>query len=424
MKATRNVLIGLLLGAAIGWFLGFLRLPGIEKFPSFILGFIACMLLLLLVLTVLIAWNKHTYLLRMIGKTAATKDSNTVTRTYSILWILVAVFIVCGGLLSSFLIYQQGRFFKTQLQNQNRKISELSVLIESGRKGSQVILMSNLLKNVEEELKQNNTLSDAVIARIAALSFSFKPYKYLEGDSLSGKEYSPERGQLLMALLLMKIDTGSFTKIKQRTTFAGADLRGADLKNADLSYSTLGSANFKETDLSDANLKNADLNDANLWGANLNRANLSGADLKRSDLRWATLNETNLKFANMNGAQLSGAQLIKADIQQAFVQYADLGGTLFNDANLSGVNFLGTKMNKVNFNNADLSRADLRMSNLDEAILLGTELNKALVDSNWVEKLNDWRLTGSKEIQSSYHVISDSLDQWKHPVYHLRKIKK
>jgi hypothetical protein len=121
---------------------------------------------------------------------------------------------------------------------------------------------------------------------------------------------------------------------------------------------------------------------------------------------------------------MSGAQLVKADARHASVQWANLDGTLLNEANLAGANLLGAGMRKINLNKADLSRTDLRLSNLSEATLLGTELNSALVDSNWIDKLHGWRPTGLKEIQDGYSMITDTLDQWKHHIYRLRKIEK
>ncbi|MBA3649229.1 MAG: pentapeptide repeat-containing protein [Chitinophagales bacterium] len=423
MKPARNLLIGMILGAVMGWFLGFLRLPYVEVNPSFLMGFTACVALVLLVLTLLFAWKKHSFLLRLIGGQPVQQDPKTASRTYAIIWIVVASFIVAGGSISSFLIYRQSKLFKTQILKQNKKIQEQSELIESVRKSNMIFFMSNILDNTEEELKKTGTVSEAIIARIAALSFSFKPYKYLESDSLSEKAFSPEKGQLLMALILMKMDSGSFARIKQRASFAGVDLSGADLKNADLSGANLSGANLKDGDLSNANLSKADLKDANLWGANLNEANLSKADMKRSDLRWATLNGTNLQFANMDGAQLISAQLIKADVREASIQWADLEGALLTEANLTRVNFVGAELRKADLNKADLTRTDLRSINLNEANLLGTELNKALVDSNWIQKVNEWRLTGVKEIQNGYSIVKDSLDQWKHPICRLRKIE-
>lgn len=424
MKAIIKLFSGIILGTLLGWFLGFLHLPYIEKNYSFLLGFIACMVLLLLVCLLLVAWKKHTTLISLFHKTPIDSDTNTMTRTYTIIWILVAAFIVGGGLLSSLLIFQQGRYLKAQWQNQDRKLREQSALIESDRKGNMIFLMSNILDHVEEELKSNSRLSDAVIARIAALSFSLKPYRYLQGDSLSDRELSPERGQLLMALLLMKMDSASFTRIKQSVSFAAADLSGAALQHADLSGAQLSRADLKDADLSEADLQHADLQDGSLWGANLNKADLRNANLKRSDLRWAELNEADLQFADLNGARLSSAQLLKADARNASVQYADLGNATLAEAQLNRTNFLGAGFSKANLNNTDLTSSDLRMTDLEEATLTGTTLNKALVDSNWTAKLDAWRLTGSKEIQDNYEVVSDSLDKWNHKVYRLHKTEK
>jgi hypothetical protein len=38
--------------------------------------------------------------------------------------------------------------------------------------------------------------------------------------------------------------------------------------------------------------------------------------------------------------------------------------------------------------------------------------------------LSEWQLTGKKEIQSGYTLITDTLDQFKHHIYRLKKIEK
>lgn len=421
MKAIATVLTGILAGGVIGWLLGFLRLPYVERNHSFLLGFIACIACVVLILLLFIAWNKYEVSLKLLNKTTVDGHPKAVSRGYSFIWFLVAVCIVCGGLLSSFLIYRQNRHLNAQLQNREKRLREQAEIIASVRNGNLLSLMNGILAQAEEEMASNGTLSDTVIARIAALSLSLKPYRYLEGDSLTATANSPERGQLLMALILMKMDSGSFARIRQLTIFSGADLAGADLKHVDLSGAVLNHANLKDTNLSGANLNHADLKDACLWGANLNGASLTGADLKRADLSWAKLNDTDLKFANMNGAQLTNAQLMDAEMHGASIQWADLGAAILKDANLHGVNFLGTKLKKADFRNAVLTKSDLRMAHLDEAVLTGAELNRALVDSNFIEKMDVWQLNGSSEIEGSYRVITDSLDQWKHRVFSLRK---
>jgi hypothetical protein len=60
MKGVRNLLIGVILGAIMGWFLGFLRLPDVAIKPSFFMGFFICAVLFLLVFVLAKSWKKET----------------------------------------------------------------------------------------------------------------------------------------------------------------------------------------------------------------------------------------------------------------------------------------------------------------------------------------------------------------------------
>ncbi len=424
MKAKRNLLIGIILGAVIGWVSGFLRLPYIENNYSFLLGFIACFAIIVLVCYVVFLWNKKSSILRLIGKTNETQVSKITARKYNIIWMLLIFFLATGGMISNVYMHKQNALLITQIQDQNKNIKELSEMIESAGAGNLTSFMNMMLDEVDHALKTNPgvVLSDTIIEKIAALSLSFKPYKYFEGDSISEKKMSPERGQLLLALLLMDIDSVSFSKIKSNVTFSGANLNGVDLKGADLSNADLKGAHFKETNLSGTNFNHADLSDAELYAANLDSANFSGADLKRSDLRWAQLNDAELSRADMNGAQMASAQFINANLYKAKIQFADLTGAILHKANLSGVDLMGTGLTKANLSEADLSNTDLRMIKPDEAILNGAEFNKAIVDSTWMKNLNIWRLIGINEIRDNYKIINDTADQWKKPIYRLKKI--
>jgi len=422
MKGKKYLLIGLFFGMVIGWALGFLRLPYLEKNYSFLLGFIAALALASLVLMLLAAWNRN-LLSGLIGKKTVAGDSQS-TRAHTFISIMLLGFLVLGGVVGGLTIYRQNESFKLQIQNQDKKLQEMAALVETVKKDDLKPLMHSILEELGEELKRTpgRALRDTIIGRLAALSFAFKPYKYIEADSLSEKAYSPERGQLLQALVLLNIDSGSFAQIKGKTGFAGADLRGADLKGLDLSGINLKEANLKNADLSGSNLKGANLGAANLWGANLNQANLSNTDLKRADLSWAQLNEASLILANLNGAKLTNAQLRKADLTGASFQWAQSGGALFNEANLTNVNFTGSNLTKVNLSQADLSGADLRKINLSEAVLVGVRLEKALADEKWLEKLAQWRPTGVQELREGYTLVNDTFEIDKRPLYRLKKL--
>lgn len=412
MKATRNLLIGIILGAMIGWFLGFLRLPYIEKISSFQLGFIACVVLVLLVLALLFAMKKHSFLLRLIGGEPVQQDSQTATRTYRVIWILVAAFIIAGGLLSSILIQRQSRFIKSQLQKQNSKIQQQSELMSSLRKSNMVVLLNDILDKVDDELKNHpdGKLSDkTILSIVAAFNYSFTPYRYWEGDSLSEKKLSPEKGQLLLALCTKNIDSTSFDKIKLSAHFSGADLRKGDLRGVDLNDADLEDADLSDADLSGASLRGTDLRNANLWGAHMNKANFFRADLRRAVLSWAELNEAKMDSANLNGADLTNAQLRKADLRKATFRAAKLDGALLNEANLEGGNLVDASLKKANLTRANLTKADVNRANFNEAIMTETELSKILdVDKNWFEKLNEWQIIGAKEIQEHYKIVLDT----------------
>jgi uncharacterized protein YjbI with pentapeptide repeats len=425
MKITRTLFIGLMLGAVIGWAAGFLRFPYIEENSSFWLGFIVCLALVLLTLILLFIWKKNSLFVKLISRSPTTENSNGIVRSYVIVWILVSIFIVFGGLVSSFLIYKQNKLLRNQTQFQNQRMRDQSELIESTRKSNMVMLMNDILDKVDEDLKNNSnrTLGNQTIASIVeAFNYSFEPYRYWEGDSLSQKKLSPEKGQLLLALCNRNIDSSSFRKIKVNASFNGADLRKAKMMGVDLSGADLKGADLKDAELSDINLSRADLRGANLGGADLNGAILSKVDLRRADLSWADVNDAQLDSANLNGADLSNVQLMKSDLRKATFRAAKLDGALLNEANLESGNLIDASLKKANLTRINLTNADVNRSNFNEAIMTEAELNKLLnVDKDWFKKLNEWHIKGVDQIQKKYKVVQYIVIE-NIPWYHLEKI--
>ena len=210
------------------------------------------------------------------------------------------------------------------LDTQNYRINLQNNLIEAERRGALIILMSNIMDQMNAEINEQKgtvrdstgyVLSDPLIGRIAALSQGFLPYRSLEGDTLTEKATSPERGQLLLALVKSNLDSVTYSEIYEASNFNYADLRSADLRYANLSfvdlrYTDLREANLRYTDIRKADLSYADLSDTDLGYAdlsytNLSYTNLSGVGLFEGNLRSADLNE-----ANLNGANLSYVDLV------------------------------------------------------------------------------------------------------------------
>lgn len=330
-----------------------------------------------------------------------------------------------AGIISFVIFRKQKELLHLSMQQQQEQIEQQSRLIESFRQSNYAHLMSNVLNKVDEDLRtnQDRTLSDETIGRIAALSYSLRSHMINEGDSTYLYLPSPERGQLLLMLIKMNIDTASLNKVMMQASFANAVLRDAHLEGAYLRGVDLRRADLKNANLQGAILKEADLSFANLWGAKLNNASLNGTEFRRSDLRWAELNSADLKYASLNGADLTSAQLRKSDLFGASIIWADATNALFNAANLDSTQLIGTNFSRANLSESKVRDAILLRANLTETILTGidfsrSELNRVVVaEENWLSFLNGWNVTGTDEIKSKYKVIRDQSQ------YRLEKIE-
>lgn len=426
MKEKRNILIGIGLGTVLGWTLGFLRLPFLEKNNSFLIGFVACLSLTLLGVMIIYVWKKNTSFANLFQKNVASENTSN---SYSFLWFLVSTIIVCGGLASSFLFFKQYEFSKNKIYHLDQQSTEQLELMASTRKSNALVLMNNLFEKIDTELKNNpkRILSDEVIERIATLNYSFEPYKYLEGNQLSEKKWSPERGQLLLMLTKMNIAPSSFNQIKLKTSFLGADLRNADLTGADLSNTDLSKANFDQANLTGANLNNAILEKASLQKTNLEKASLQKTNLKNSDMRWSNFYLAKMDKVKLSGANLSDTKLRKVNLSEADLRWANLNNTFLNEANLTGATLIETDLTRANLEKANFTNANLITTIFNEAILNKANLTEvkllnAKVDlENWFEKLNTWQVIGREKIQNDYKVEPDISPYFKYKLHQLKK---
>ncbi|MFZ1677001.1 MAG: pentapeptide repeat-containing protein [Saprospiraceae bacterium] len=344
------------------------------------------------------------------------------------LFIGIVIGVLMSGVCSFFFLSQLS---KTQTHFQQMQMVQQAQLFDSIRHDGMAILLCNVLDKVDLELANNpkRILSDETIGRIAALSYSLVSHMPIKSGSVSERILSPERGQLLLMLCKMKIDSGSLKKIMLQTSFAGAVLRDADLREADLRFVDLTRADMKDVNMEGANLIEAEMRSANLWGANLTDAKLNKVNLTTADMRWSVLNGADFKTAYLHGADMSSAQLRKTDFTGSDLQWAEFSGSILHESNLTGTNLASTNFTKAQLENSILNGANLTSSHLNEANLTGanltganmsgtnmtganmaeTELNGVIViDKNWLTRLDEWHVTGSKEIQSRYKIIDES----------------
>jgi uncharacterized protein YjbI with pentapeptide repeats len=259
-------------------------------------------------------------------------------------WLL-GVFLAIGGLTGTLLLMNQNKL----LEIQNQLATNQMHLGEASRRSALVFLMSNILDKVDAEIasqKEKNpkdslfSLTPSLIGQIVALSHSFKPYRYLEDSTLIPRPLSPERGQLLMTLVLLPLDTFTLNQIYFKATFEDAALQRAKLKDAYLVKTTLWKAD--------------------LWAADLSEAVLTEAILPHARLQWTLLKEVDLSKANLWGVELIYADLEGANLTRAFMQ----------EANLWKANLLETKLIGADLRLADFEDTQITLQQLKEVYTL------------------------------------------------------
>lgn len=225
---------------------------------------------------------------------------------------------------------------------QNNKITEQNHLIESQRRSSLVLLMNNVLTDLSAEIEEQRedldstalitkdsigySLSAPLIGRIASLSQGLLPYRFLVEGKLTEKEYSIERGQLLLALVNSNLDTTSLSLIWKTSNFSGSYLRNAPLYGAFLRMAELSGAEFSGAVLFEANLRGARLRGADFIETDLNLADLSYTNLQEANLFRTELYEANLYSSRLDGADLSNSYLFDANLTKADFSEADIRG--------------------------------------------------------------------------------------------------
>lgn len=108
----------------------------------------------------------------------------------------------------------------------------------------------------------------------------------------------------------------------ERTKMAGADLRGADLREASLRGADLVGARLNEANLSGATfvvakLGSADFSDAIMRGADMYECNATDAVMQRVDLSGGQLPRATFRGVDFTGAILTGVLLYKTDLRGA-----------------------------------------------------------------------------------------------------------
>jgi len=256
--------------------------------------------------------------------------TTSISWAYRILLIFLAGF---SGLVGTLLLFNQNVLF----EEQNVRLDQQTYLQEAERRSSLVYLFSDVMDRIDAEKKTGTSkLSNELVGRIIALSHAFKPYHYLQNDSLKSAPLSPERGQLLLFLLESNLDSLNYVSIFKRGDFSYAELEGFDLSERNLSFINLSNANLERAILDRSILINVHLENANLKNISAKNSNLSFSDFQHSDFT----------KANLYNSQLRGSFFQSCKFDYAQFRNADIRNSIFRDASMIEADFQEVKAGK------------------------------------------------------------------------------
>ncbi len=289
--------------------------------------------------------------------------------------LLIALAPLSMAVLQTYYLKKQNEKFDVQ----NKRIEQQTYLQEAERRSSLVFLFDNVLDKIDDELLLNPTrreLSAQLVGRIVALSKALKPYRYLEGDTITGQMSSPERGQLLLSLVASKLHPGTLDQIYLL---------------ADFSYATLENVNLDGAYLRNINLTNAFLDKISLTGADLRNANLERAHLSGAQVR-------------LTGLRASPAHFDFANFHDTEVLDSDLSGSSFEYANFTGARLHNVTFRRAFFSQAKFAQVVADSLDFSEALFLNTAFT--LQDHPSKRSKNVFQFAGVRLDTASYRQIA------------------
>jgi uncharacterized protein YjbI with pentapeptide repeats len=315
------------------------------------------------------------------------------------IWFVVALGPIMLALLQTYYLKKQNE----KLDTQNRRIEQQTFLQEAERRSSLIFLFDNVLDKMDEELRgktrqEERILSPQLIGRIVALSIALKPYRFLEGDTITPSPTSPERGQLLMGLVISKLNKTTYDQI-----FAAADFSYATLRNINLNDAYMRYARLQHAVLEDVSLVGADLSYSDLTGAQMYRvsAYLKSGRARGACFDFARFTEARIESCDFSGSSFKSGSFARAHIRQTYLEDALFTNTEFSISGMDSVWFRGAQFNESVF----ISHPSADKAPANPALVI----TKALFDSSSFESLRQW-----------YHTSAPTLEKNK-PLYRIRR---
>jgi uncharacterized protein YjbI with pentapeptide repeats len=375
-------------------------------------------------------------------------DPRTKASVKALIWRLLfsptTIAIASGGFLgiaTLFFLFRQDTHFLNQnklfeLQNkkidiQNNRIIQQTYLQEADRRSSLVFLSGNILDRIDFELKNSTSndrnLSNQLIGRIVSLSRSFKPYRYLEQDTLSFLT-SPERGQLLISLVNSKLGESTYKRI----------FKDGDFSHSEINDITFNNINFGDIKLSNSILFNVNFNNCEFNNPKFNRTLITNMDITNSfiseiDFTNSIIAKLKTKDVICKFMKLDMSYINELILNTSTFSYISIYQSVLNDLYASD-----SKMNKfrIEHNNGNIFEflkvedqekykfllalnsylnTDIEKFNysFSDTFIADLEVNKMAIlrfeETNDFPLLNATILTSKKDLKSFDHLFDKSL---------------
>jgi len=391
MKGKWNLLIGLILGAILGWMLFYLRFPAIKIHHQFWAGLVFGVSIISLLQVIRTNWYKSS------GKRSKW------------FWFLS---LIAGIVALIWVLELRSVEEKITLEKEHyERLEDIARGENAERIQSLTPLIAQLIDQLDRDISADpeRRVGDAMVKRIAELTRSLKPRIVEKGSVVFNNPLSPERAQLLHALIALEMSPESFDQIKKVAHFGHSDLIDADLSGVDLS-----GIDLHEAKLNGANLIGTNFTGASLQGCELQRAEMDSsvfqhADLKRSNMSWSNANGAVFIGANMDGADLSSAKFRMTNFQESSLQWTTVANAIFEDSDFSNANLKGANGRRANFRGVNLTHSNISRTDFKEADLSEAKLDYAGVkEETWMRNSLEWNAEGLDELGARFNLVKDS----------------
>jgi len=224
-----------------------------------------------------------------------------------------------------------------------------SYILEADQQKSYTFLMNKALDKINSELaiqknKSGRTLSKETLRQIVSLASVLKPYTYLKYGRINKRALSPEKALLLSTITRSNLDTATLDFIFKNVDFSSTDLRDLNLESAYLVGISLSNS-----------LTNMQ---TSFKGANLSRALLKDITIDASNFKNAVLDSAKFDSVKVLSANFSDASMVKVQIHRSLAK-----NTIFENVDLTLSIITDSYFEKTNLSFVNLEKAQIINSN-------------------------------------------------------------